>query len=180
MKDMHLLNFCLVLFLSLPLVTSSPKPSLDIITSVGTFRGFENATEALEKWLGIPFAQPPVGDFRFKRPQAITKPFSGIVDATKFGSACPQPVSYKGEDEPWNWTLPTGFREYHWRVRWGRLSCAECNRFPWTILTVQLTYLCLNILGVPTFGNSIYGQITCPCVDLRECVILYLILLVLI
>jgi len=68
--------------------------SLEIKTSIGTFRGTRNVTEGLEMWKGVPFARPPVGKLRFRAPQTIMTPFSGVVDASSFGGACPQPVVY--------------------------------------------------------------------------------------
>ncbi|KAF8501259.1 alpha/beta-hydrolase [Gautieria morchelliformis] len=68
-------------------------PSLDIETSIGTFRGTTNASSGLESWLGMPYAKPPVGELRFRAPVPITRPFNGVQDASKFGPACPQPVS---------------------------------------------------------------------------------------
>lgn len=41
---------------------------------------------------GIPYAAPPVGDLRWKDPQPPAA-WSGVRDATKFGSACMQPQS---------------------------------------------------------------------------------------
>jgi para-nitrobenzyl esterase len=38
---------------------------------------------------GIPFAQAPVGDLRWKEPQPV-KPWAGVRDAISFGSACAQ------------------------------------------------------------------------------------------
>jgi para-nitrobenzyl esterase len=38
---------------------------------------------------GIPYAQPPVGDLRWREPASV-KPWSGERDATAFGSPCPQ------------------------------------------------------------------------------------------
>ena len=38
---------------------------------------------------GIPYAAPPVGDLRWKAPQPVV-PWSGIREATVFGSMCPQ------------------------------------------------------------------------------------------
>jgi para-nitrobenzyl esterase len=38
---------------------------------------------------GIPYAQPPVGDLRWREPMPV-KPWSGVRDATKLGAACMQ------------------------------------------------------------------------------------------
>ena len=40
-------------------------------------------------YLGIPYAEPPVGELRFAAPKPI-KPWSGIKKVTEFGSSCPQ------------------------------------------------------------------------------------------
>ncbi|KIJ52424.1 hypothetical protein M422DRAFT_202509 [Sphaerobolus stellatus SS14] len=74
-------------------LVSPPTESLLIQTTIGTFEGFTNTTGNYEAWLGIPYAEPPTGNLRFKAPVAITKPFKGIQQATAFGDACPQPVS---------------------------------------------------------------------------------------
>jgi para-nitrobenzyl esterase len=38
---------------------------------------------------GIPFAAPPVGELRWREPMPV-KPWTGVRDATAFGSICPQ------------------------------------------------------------------------------------------
>ncbi|ODQ81369.1 hypothetical protein BABINDRAFT_7168 [Babjeviella inositovora NRRL Y-12698] len=58
-------------------------PNNDVITGRGDF------LSAFESYLGIPFAAPPVGDLRFRPPQAYNKSLDGFK-ATKFGKTCPQ------------------------------------------------------------------------------------------
>ncbi|KDR85818.1 hypothetical protein GALMADRAFT_84978 [Galerina marginata CBS 339.88] len=64
----------------------SPSPTavtLDSATITGVSQG------ALSKFLGIPFAAPPIGDLRFRLPQAITT-YNGSINATSYGASCPQ------------------------------------------------------------------------------------------
>ncbi|KAF7365209.1 Carboxylic ester hydrolase [Mycena venus] len=72
---------------------ASPAPlasPLDVSLNIGTFRGV-STSKGFQKWLGIPFAEPPVGPLRFKAPVPIAKSFDGIHNASSFGHACPQP-----------------------------------------------------------------------------------------
>ncbi|TCD66643.1 hypothetical protein EIP91_001111 [Steccherinum ochraceum] len=63
--------------------SSSPTVVLDTATFTGVTDGTSN------KFLGIPFAEPPVGDLRLRLPVA-NSPYIGSHDATQFGPACPQ------------------------------------------------------------------------------------------
>ncbi|KAJ7116495.1 alpha/beta-hydrolase [Mycena epipterygia] len=69
--------------------------SLDVSLNTGTFRGV-STVNGTEKWLGIPFAEPPVGSLRFKAPVPIVQASSGIKNASAFGNACPQPSGSLG------------------------------------------------------------------------------------
>jgi para-nitrobenzyl esterase len=60
------------------------------VTQDGIFRGV--ATASMNEFLGIRYAQAPVGDLRWRPPQRPARVF-GVQDATQFGNHCPQPAS---------------------------------------------------------------------------------------
>jgi para-nitrobenzyl esterase len=64
----------------------------DLIVTVGggQLKGAPRALGGAE-FLGIPYAQPPIGDLRWRDP-VPAKPWTGIRDATTFGAPCAQPV----------------------------------------------------------------------------------------
>ena len=47
------------------------------------------AGRSVNQFLGIPYAEAPVGELRFAAPKPI-KPWNGVKDATKYGPSCPQ------------------------------------------------------------------------------------------
>ena len=59
-------------------------------TRYGTFNGFVDEN-GVKTWLGIPFAQPPVGKLRWQAPQPL-KPTDKSFDAKKFGASPVQTV----------------------------------------------------------------------------------------
>lgn len=66
-----------------PLFTrAAPSVSSGAATFVG------KTSNQIDSFLGIPFAQPPVGNLRFAPPVSLT--LSGTHDATSYGYACPQ------------------------------------------------------------------------------------------
>ncbi|KAG6901606.1 hypothetical protein C0995_010014 [Termitomyces sp. Mi166 len=72
------------------LALASPE-SLDVPLSIGTFRGI-STPQGIEKWIGIRYAQAPVGPLRFKAPVPVppASPGAEVVNASTFGNACPQ------------------------------------------------------------------------------------------
>ncbi|RPD60515.1 carotenoid ester lipase [Lentinus tigrinus ALCF2SS1-7] len=64
-------------------VNATPTVTLDNATVIGLPNG------TVTKYLGLPFAQPPVGDLRLRLPKPVS-PFNGTINATVFGDQCIQ------------------------------------------------------------------------------------------
>ncbi len=84
-----------LLLLLLLLASCSPKMTTDgrvapqVETKSGAVVGTTDAKTGTHAFRGIAYAQPPVGDLRFKAPVPAA-PWEGALDATEFGSACAQ------------------------------------------------------------------------------------------
>jgi para-nitrobenzyl esterase len=61
-----------------------------VSTTSGKLRGVSRPSGGAE-FLGIPYAQPPVGDLRWHEPLPA-KSWTGVREATTFGAPCAQPV----------------------------------------------------------------------------------------
>lgn len=67
----------------------SQRPSVTL--PQGTVKGIvqhDDFPQPVECFLGLPYAQPPVGDLRFKPPVAV-KPSSEVFDGSQYGKAAP-------------------------------------------------------------------------------------------
>ncbi len=60
---------------------------LIVATADGRLRG--QADGAVDEFLGVPYAAPPVGPLRWRAPQPAA-PWNGVRSATRFGPHCPQ------------------------------------------------------------------------------------------
>lgn len=96
-----LVAFCLATVASVPALAADHAGPVNVTggTIVGNVEG--SGPGALNVYLGVPFAAPPVGPLRWRAPQAV-QPWSGIRQATQFSSACAQTAEWittpKSED----------------------------------------------------------------------------------
>ncbi|KAG9124352.1 hypothetical protein FRC07_011951 [Ceratobasidium sp. 392] len=82
------------LYLCLDFMLSSLAPTLaasPVVACSGvSYAGLRNATAGQDYFLGIPFAEPPIGSLRFKPPVKWSRGNSTIVNATREGHSCEQ------------------------------------------------------------------------------------------
>ncbi|EEP76474.1 conserved hypothetical protein [Uncinocarpus reesii 1704] len=86
LREQHLDFLPSWLHLLLSYLFASVASSVEISqgTVVGTVLIDSTLPRPIEAFLGIPYAQPPTGERRFKRPQPV-KPSSDIIHASKYG-----------------------------------------------------------------------------------------------
>ena len=67
---------------------SNNNLSVQAVTEHGIIEGNFDVKTSIQKYFGIPFAKPPVGDLRWKAPQPLA-PWKGVKETKQFG---PRPV----------------------------------------------------------------------------------------
>ncbi|XP_038071700.1 cholinesterase 1-like [Patiria miniata] len=105
--EMHSKFICLLICLALSVAWASSDQDPPVVTTrlgriVGTRLQFNPAARpelrrSVDAYLGIPYAEPPVGTLRFKPPVAKS-PWSGELQATEVGNRCPQPLMPMGNN----------------------------------------------------------------------------------
>lgn len=73
--------------------SSSCTPTVDLKN--GSYVGTYAASYGQDFFLGIPFAQPPLGDLRFANPRPLNTTWNGTRNATAYYPEC---VGYGGDD----------------------------------------------------------------------------------
>lgn len=56
----------------------------------GTYRGIYSPEWEQDFFLGMPFAQPPIGNLRYRWPQSLNSSFSEVKSASQYGLSCMQ------------------------------------------------------------------------------------------
>ncbi|KAK8201911.1 hypothetical protein M8818_005436 [Zalaria obscura] len=82
--------FKIALSLLFSLFLSVTRASTTVTVKNGTLQGVHSAEWDQDFFLGIPYAQPPLGQLRFKWPQSLNTSFNGTRDATQYGYSCYQ------------------------------------------------------------------------------------------
>ncbi|AEM71801.1 Carboxylesterase type B [Allomuricauda ruestringensis DSM 13258] len=85
----RLLSVALVLFVMSEL-TSQQKNAFPVQAKLknGVIEGLYDTHTGIQKYFGIPFAKPPIGELRWKAPQPLD-PWEGVVETKRFG---PRPM----------------------------------------------------------------------------------------
>ncbi|HEX6355544.1 carboxylesterase/lipase family protein [Actinophytocola sp.] len=73
--------------LAAALMPAAPTDPLVVRTETGVVQGFSDGS--VNRFHGIPYAKPPIGDLRWAPPER-PEHWQGVRDATQFGPACPQ------------------------------------------------------------------------------------------
>ena len=97
-------TFAMLAIASLTLLSActakkSEEVTLQVKTQYGVLEGIEE--DGVKKFLGVPFAQAPVGELRWKAPQPVQS-WEGVRDAKQFGDDPMQPsifgdMSFRGK-----------------------------------------------------------------------------------
>ncbi|KAK2057857.1 carboxylesterase [Colletotrichum caudatum] len=64
------------------------EPTVQVLN--GTYQGRHLSEWHQDAFLGVPFAQPPVGQLRYRWPQSLNSSFDGVRDAAEQGYSCMQ------------------------------------------------------------------------------------------
>lgn len=80
--------YLLILVNLAPVVLTSPV----VKTLNGSYQGYSLPEFGQDVFLGMPYAQPPIGDLRFRAPQSLNSTWSGIKPAVTYSDVCMQYV----------------------------------------------------------------------------------------
>ncbi|KAJ5722124.1 hypothetical protein N7488_000159 [Penicillium malachiteum] len=138
--------------------------NLTLKTETGTFVGMLNDTYPnVRQFLRVPFAEPPLGELRWK-PRKYPRKSEKKIDSTYFGPSCPQFVSSSAslwnEYEPPNPIVNIGERSNAGAVAWA--SAQDCLSLAiWTPADAE-KHSKLPVALFVTGGGGITGGVNIP------------------
>ncbi len=101
------------------------------------------------RYLGIPYAAPPIGPLRWQPPQAVA-PWSGVRTADHYGSACAQIGGYFASNDAETFGKPYGDEDCLYLNVWAPVAARPADAAPRPVL--------VYIHG----GSGIYGAASLP------------------
>lgn len=142
MRNFTLVSVVVIIVVVVLVMLNRPEVSKPVIVEVDPVTTRTTATgdvvgyvdhNGSHAWLGIPFAQPPSGDLRWKAPLAA-KPWSGTRESIAIGSACTQIGNVLSGADPADYGLPDGSEDCLYLNIWAPASADEVpnegNRLP--------------------------------------------------
>ncbi|SFR62036.1 carboxylesterase/lipase family protein [Maribacter stanieri] len=88
MKNFQILCFTLLIISIKTVAQETNSFPVQVTIENGTIEGNYDTHTGIQRYFGIPFAQPPIGDLRWKAPQPV-KNWEGIKETKEFG---PRPM----------------------------------------------------------------------------------------
>ncbi|KAG8761890.1 hypothetical protein FRC12_009289, partial [Ceratobasidium sp. 428] len=151
---------------ALVLAASAPGPTVSTPSGV-SYHGLRNTTAGQDYFLGVRFAQAPVGPLRFKAPVPwVPSADTTVVNATRLGDSCEQGVEYSSntisEDcltlNIWKPTNATGKLPVMVWIHGGGYYIGESARYPGTFLLERATKIRKPIVYVAlNYRFGLYG-----------------------
>lgn len=77
-----------LLFSSAVLLTAEASLTPLVTVLNGTYSGIHNVKYGVDSFLGIPYAQPPVGELRYRVAQPMNASWTGVRTASDYGNQC--------------------------------------------------------------------------------------------
>ena len=87
-KATKLLLCSLAVLIAMGVGADAQQPPLVVRADGGQLQGVND--DGVVAYKGIPFAAPPVGDLRWRPPQPVAPPWTGVRQAAEFGANCMQ------------------------------------------------------------------------------------------